>query len=59
MNWLRISFARLLGFFRKRRLEKDLDAELRQHLELLAQENIRRGMNQEEALYAANVFLGE
>jgi predicted permease len=58
MDGLRTIVARLRGLFRKRRLEEDLDAELRQHLELLAQENIRRGMTQGEAQSAARREFG-
>jgi len=58
MSGIRTIAARLRGLFRKRRLEKDLDAELRQHLELLAQENIRRGMSPEEARHAARREFG-
>jgi predicted permease len=58
MNWLRVAFSRLLGFFRKRRLERDLDVELHSHLELLTQENIRRGMTSETARHAARREFG-
>jgi predicted permease len=58
MNWLRVVLSRLLGFFRKRRLEKDLDVELHSHLELLTEEIIRRGMTPEAARYAARREFG-
>ena len=58
MDWLRIFGARLRGLFRKRELDRDLDAELRAHLEMLTEENIRRGMNLEEARYAARREFG-
>jgi len=58
MSGIRTIAVRLRGFFHKRRLEEDLDAELRQHLELLAQENIRRGMTQREAQSAARREFG-
>jgi len=51
MEWLRIFGARLRGLFRKRQLDVDLDAELRSHLEMLTEENIRRGMSPVEARY--------
>ncbi len=50
MDWLRIFGARLRGLFRKR--------ELRAHLEMLTEENIRRGMDSEEARYAARREFG-
>jgi predicted permease len=58
MNWLRVVLSRLRGFFRKRRLEKDLDVELHSHLELLTEEIIRRGMTPEAARYAARREFG-
>src|SRR6266403_2266637 len=48
----------LHGFFRKRHLDGDLDAVLRAHLEMLAEENIRRGMGPAEARYAARREFG-
>jgi predicted permease len=53
MEWLRIFGARLRGLFQKQRLDRDLDAELRAHLELLADENLKKGMAPEEAHHAA------
>ncbi|MGA2430034.1 MAG: ABC transporter permease [Candidatus Acidiferrum sp.] len=58
MHGLRVFASRLLGLFRKRRLDETLDAELRAHLELLTDENIRRGMNPEEALFKARREFG-
>src|SRR5216683_6427519 len=58
MEWLRIFVARLLGLFRKQRLDGDLDAELQAHLEMLTEENIRRGMSSTEARYAARREFG-
>ena len=58
MEWLRIFGARLRGLFRKRQLDVDLDAELRSHLEMLTEENIRRGMSPVEARYAARREFG-
>src|SRR5579864_739663 len=50
------SFMRNL--FLSRRLEKDLDLEVRAHLELLTEENIRAGMPPHEARRAARIELG-
>ncbi len=58
MEWLRIFASRFLGIFRRRKLESDLDAELRAHIDALAEENIRRGMNAQEARYAARREFG-
>src|SRR5579864_7513284 len=58
MTWLRALAQRLGSFFAKSRQERELDAELRTHLELLERENIRRGMQPEEARYAARREFG-
>ncbi|HKV62093.1 MAG TPA: ABC transporter permease [Candidatus Acidoferrum sp.] len=58
MEWLRIFAARLRGLFRKRQLDGELYAELRAHLEMLTEENIRRGMSPEEARHAARREFG-
>ena len=58
MEWLRIIGARLRGLFRKRHLDRELEAELRAHLESLTEENIRRGMNPTEAAHAARREFG-
>lgn len=51
--WLRSFITRLLGLFRRTRLEHDLTSELRVHVEMLVDEHLRRGMPAEEARYAA------
>src|SRR5436309_10252896 len=58
MNRLLILFNRLRSLFRKRRLDEELDAELRAHLDALAEANIRRGMSPEEARFAARRAFG-
>ena len=58
MEWLRIFGARLRGLFRKKQIDGDLDAEVRSHLEMLTEENIRRGMSPAEARYAARREFG-
>ena len=50
---LRILFHRIIGIFRKRNLEQELDKEIQSHLEMLIEDNIRRGMSPDEARYAA------
>jgi putative ABC transport system permease protein len=48
----------LRNFFLSRRVEGDLDQEVRAHLELLIAENIRAGMPPEKAQRAARIELG-
>jgi len=54
----RVALNRIRGLFTKRSYEKELDAELRAHLELLTEENIRRGMTPAEARFAARHEFG-
>jgi predicted permease len=58
MEWLRILGSRLLSLFRKRRLDSELELELRAHLEAATEENLRRGMSLQEARYAARREFG-
>src|SRR5260370_18924364 len=58
MEWLRIVGSRLRALFHKRQLDGDLDAELQAHVELLSQDNIRRGMTPAAARYAARREFG-
>jgi hypothetical protein len=58
MTWLRILAQRWMSLFRKRRLDQELDEELRSHLEMLIEENLGKGMSSEEARYAARRSLG-
>src|SRR5205809_3794857 len=53
MTRLRVLKSRLAALFRKDRLERELGEELRSHLEMLVEENERKGMSPEEARYAA------
>jgi predicted permease len=50
---LRVFLQRLRGLFFKRRLERDLDEEIRSHLELQIEENVQQGMSPEAARQAA------
>jgi predicted permease len=45
----RISFRRLAALFRRKSLDVDLDAELRSHLEMAVDLNLRKGMSAHEA----------
>ena len=53
MSWLRVIALRFLGQFRKSRLETDLRDELHSHIEMLAEENVSRGLGPEAARDAA------
>src|SRR5215470_6508189 len=53
MTWLRIFIHRLCGMFLKRKMERDLEDEIRAHLDMQIEDNLRLGMNQEEARYEA------
>ena len=55
---LRDFAVRLMNLFRRDRLERELDAELRAYLELDVEENIRRGMAPREARRTAFARLG-
>jgi putative ABC transport system permease protein len=48
----------LRNLFSSRRVEADLDEEVRSHLEMLVEENLRAGMAKEEAQRAARIELG-
>ncbi|MBO0722240.1 MAG: ABC transporter permease, partial [Blastocatellia bacterium] len=58
MAGLRVFIQRLCGLFFKRRLERDLEDEIRAHLEMQIEENLRLGMNPEEARRAARRKFG-
>jgi putative ABC transport system permease protein len=58
MSRLREFSSRIRGLFAKARLDEDLDEELRAHLEMLVEENLRRGMSPEEARNAARRSFG-
>src|SRR6266566_4209599 len=53
MNSWRKLHLRLRALFQKRKLDAEMDEEMRSHIELQTQENIDAGMNPEEARYAA------
>src|SRR5579862_9355736 len=55
---LRQMLARVRSFFRKEPLDRELDAEMASHLEMAIEENVRRGMNHEEARRKAMVRFG-
>jgi predicted permease len=53
MSWPGVLAARLRGLFLKNRAERELDDEVRFHLEMQAEDNRRAGMNPADARYAA------
>ena len=58
MDRLRTLLARIRAMLRGVKLDESLDAEMRSHLEMLAEEKVRRGMTPEEARYAARCEFG-
>ena len=55
---LRVLLHRLLGIFRKGKLDRELDDEIKSHLEMQIEDNVRKGMSLEEARYAAQRSFG-
>src|SRR6266536_4451752 len=53
MSWASVVAARLRGLFGHKRLERQLDDEVRFHLEMQIEDNLKAGMNPAEARYAA------
>jgi predicted permease len=53
MDLIRIFLSRCAGLFRKGKLDAELDAELRAHIDLAIEENVKRGMLPAEARTAA------
>jgi putative ABC transport system permease protein len=53
MSWPRVLASRFRGLFARRRVERELDDEVRFHLEMQAEDNRRAGMNPTEARHAA------
>ena len=49
MTWFQVLDSRLMGLFWKFRLDCELDEELRSHIEMLVEENVRKGVSPEEA----------
>jgi predicted permease len=57
-DFLRTFLRRLAALFSRRRLEDDLDAELRSHLEMAVERNLRKGMTAADARREALLSLG-
>ena len=58
MDWIRILLSRCASLFRSRKLDADLDEELRAHIDLAIAENRERGMNEQQARTAALCSFG-
>jgi predicted permease len=59
MDWTRIVLSRCTALFRRRKLDADLNEELRAHIDLATAENMKRGMSPENArTEALRVFGG-
>ena len=58
MNSLGELFRRVCALFQKEKLDRDMDEELRFHIERQTEANIGAGMKSEEARYAALVASG-
>src|SRR6266496_4688123 len=53
MTWRRKLQVRLRALFQRRKLDAEMDEEMRSHIEMQTQENLDSGMNPDEARYAA------
>jgi hypothetical protein len=53
MSWPSVFAARLRGLFERKRLQRELDDEVRFHLEMQIEDNLKAGMNPAEARHAA------
>jgi putative ABC transport system permease protein len=58
LSWVKVLASRIWGVFTHQRLDEEFQQELDSHLDLLTEENIRRGMTPEEACRTARVRLG-
>jgi macrolide transport system ATP-binding/permease protein len=58
MDFMRILLSRCQALFGRRRLNEDLEAELNSHIELAVEENMKRGMPEQEARAAARRAIG-
>ena len=58
IDFMREIFSRLRAFFRKERLDSEVEAEMASHLELAIEENLRCGISLEEAWRQALVSFG-
>src|ERR1044071_8693617 len=57
-KYLRIMRAKLRGLFGDRQADRELDEEIRSHLQFLTERFVRQGMNKSEAARAARLQFG-
>jgi hypothetical protein len=53
MEWMRISISRCAAFFARKKLDEDLDEELRAHIDLAVEEKVKRGLARDDARQSA------
>ena len=58
MGWLRSMAGGLRSLFRKERVDRELDEELRAYLEMAVEERMQRGMSRNEALRVVRLEQG-
>ena len=58
LEWAKVARSRVRGWIRRRGVQEEFARELEEHLALIAEENVGRGMTQEEAERAARIRLG-
>lgn len=58
MDLIRVLLSRCAAFFQRRKLDEDLDEELRSHVEFAVEENVKRGMTEQAARTAAMCEFG-
>src|ERR1700759_907833 len=58
MDWLRILLSRCIAFFGAKKLDDELDEELLSHIELAFEENLQRGMSEQDARRVALLKFG-
>jgi len=58
MRWLRALLLRFSGLFRKRESDQEIADELASHVQMHIEDNLRRGMNAQEARREALMKLG-
>jgi predicted permease len=56
--WIRALLSRTRAWLSPRQVDREFEGELGAHLEMLAEENVRRGISPEEARRAARIRLG-